>query len=113
MFTRRDQQLHCVRAFMRGGKKQVQSAELSARLPDKVRMFSTHTLVPGASIGYHVHRGETELVYFLEGDCRVQDDDQVYYASAGDSMVVFSGHGHGMENVGDGDLVLISTIILE
>lgn len=111
MFTRREQQMHCVRAFMRGGKKQVQSVELSTRLPDKVRQFSTHTLVPGASIGYHVHRGESELVYFLEGDCRVQDDDQVYYVSAGDSMVVTSGHGHSMENIGDTDLVLVCIII--
>ena len=111
MFTRKDQQLHCVRAFMRGGKKQVQIVELSTRLPDKVRMFSTHTLVPGASIGFHTHWGETELVYFMEGVCRVQDDDQVYYASAGDSMVVTSGHSHGMENIGDSDVVLVCTII--
>lgn len=111
--TRRDQQMHSVRAFMRGGKKQVQSVELAAHLPETVRVFSTHTLVPGASIGYHVHRGEAELVYFLEGVCRVQEDDQVYYASAGDSMVVPSGHGHGMENIGDNNLVLVCVVVKE
>ena len=113
MMTRMDQQKHVVRAFMRGGKKQVQSVELSAFLPERVRMFATHRLVPGASIGYHVHRGETELVYFLEGVCRVQDDEQVRYAMAGDSMIVSSGHGHGMENTGDNDVVMVCVIVKE
>ena len=67
MLTRKDQQLHGIREFMRGGKKQVETTALSGRLPEHMRMFSILTLIPGASIGYHVHEGETELFYFLEG----------------------------------------------
>ena len=111
MITRRDQQGHSVREFMRGGKKFVHFTDLSARLPESVRVFSILTLVPGASIGYHVHEGETELFYFLEGYGRVRDDDREYDICAGDSMATFSGHGHGVENTGDTDLVILAAIV--
>ena len=111
MITYRDRQRHSVREFMRGGKKQVEQTELSAQLPEKVRIFNVLTLIPGASIGYHVHEGETELFYFLEGNGRVQDDDRFHDVSAGDSMTTFSGHGHGVENTGDNDLVILAVIV--
>ena len=111
MITRRDEQVHGVREFMRGGKKQVNMTELSAKLPGKMRLFSILTLVPGASIGYHVHENETELFYFIEGYGRVQDDDREYDVGEGDSMATFSGHGHGVENTGDVDLVILAAIV--
>ena len=111
MITRKEQQLHGVREFMRGGKKQVNTTELSTRLPDNMRLFSLLTLIPGASIGYHVHENETEMFYFMEGHGRVQDDDKVYDVGEGDSMSTFSGPGHGVENTGDTDLVILAAII--
>ena len=111
MITRRERQMHSVRAFMRGGKKQVRSTELSSSLPQSVRRFATHTLEPGASIGYHVHRGETEVVYILDGMGTVQDDDRTCDIFACDSFITPSGHGHALENTGDRDLVLLSVII--
>ena len=48
-------------------------AAARARAP----LFSVLTLIPGASIGYHVHENETELFYFIDGCGRVQDDDQL------------------------------------
>ena len=111
MITRREQHGHSIREFMRGGRKHVQFEDLSARLPERMRVFSILTLIPGASIGYHVHENETELFYFLEGNGRFQDDDQFYDISAGDSTATFSGHGHGVENTGDTNLVLLALII--
>ena len=111
MITYRDQQNHSIREFMRGGKKHVEHTELSSRLPEKVRIFNVMTLIPGASIGYHVHEGESELFYFMDGNGRVQDDDRFYDVSAGDSMATFSGHGHGVENTGDTDLVILAVIV--
>ena len=111
MITYKDQQAHSVREFMRGGKKFVQHTVLSAQLPERMRLFNILTLVPGASIGYHVHENETELFYFIEGNGRVQDDDKFYDISAGDSMATFSGHGHGVENTGDTDLVILAAIV--
>lgn len=111
MITRKEQQAHSIREYMRGGRKHVLFDDLSAKLPDKVRVFSILTLIPGASIGYHVHENETELFYFLEGRGRFQDDDRFYDISAGDATATFSGHGHGVENTGDTDLVLLACIV--
>ena len=111
MVTRRDRQSHSIREFMRGGKKQVLQTTLSEKLPENVRIFSILTLLPGASIGYHVHENETELFYFMEGCGRVQDDDRVVDVCDGDSMATFSGHGHSVENTGDTNLVILATII--
>lgn len=111
MITRRENQTTSIREFMRGGKKQVQLTALSAELPEKMRLFSVITLIPGASIGFHVHENETELYYFMEGCGRVQDDDQAFDVCAGDSMATFSGHGHSVENTGDSNLVIVAAIV--
>ena len=111
MITRASEQSKSVREYMRGGKEYVQFTHLSGQLPEKARIFDILTLIPGASIGYHVHEGETELFYFMEGCGRVQDDDQVIDVSAGDSMATFSGHGHSVENTGDTNLVIVAAIV--
>jgi len=111
MITRKDEQKKSIREYMRGGKEHVQLTALSNELPANARLFSVLTLIPGASIGYHVHENETELFYFMEGTGRVQDDDQVVEISAGDCMATFSGHGHSVENTGDTDLKLLAVII--
>ena len=97
--------------FMRGGKKHVEHTQLSAALPERMRLFNVLTLIPGASIGYHVHENETEMFYFIEGNGRVQDDDAFFDISAGDCMATFSGHGHAVENTGDTDLVILAAIV--
>ena len=111
MITRKAQQGHSIRENMRGGEKYVQFTDLSSALPDSMRVYSILTLIPGASIGYHVHENETEMFYFLEGHGRVRDDDQEYDIAAGDSMATMSGHGHGVTNTGDTDLVLLACIV--
>ena len=111
MVTRSGEQKTSIREYMRGGKEYVRQKTLSQALPENARIFSTLTLIPGASIGYHVHENETELFYFVEGCGRVQDDDQFFDVSAGDCMATFSGHGHSVENTGSQDLVIVAVII--
>ena len=111
MITRIDQQSHSVREFMRGGKKYVEQTQLSAQLPERMRIFNVMTLIPGASIGYHVHENESEMFFFIEGNGRVQDDDEFHDVTAGDCMATFSGHGHGVENTGDTNLVILAAIV--
>ena len=111
MITRSAQQAHSIREAMRGGSKYVQFTDLSAEVPARVRVYSILRLIPGASIGYHVHENETEMFYFLEGNGRVQDDDQFLDVAAGDSMATFSGHGHSVENTGDTNLVILAAIV--
>ena len=113
MITRKDQQTSSVREFMKGGEKHAVMTNLSAALPAKARVFSIITLIPGASIGYHVHEGESELFYFMDGCGRVHDDDQIIDITAGDSMCTLSGHGHSVENTGDTNLVILAVVILD
>lgn len=102
-----------VREQMRGGKLHAEIAKLSKELPENVRLFATIRLIPGASIGYHVHENETEMFYFAEGEGIVKDDETEKAVSAGDSMLTFPGHGHAVENNGDKDLVLVAVIVKE
>ncbi|MBR6767434.1 MAG: cupin domain-containing protein [Clostridia bacterium] len=113
MITRKDQHSSSIREFMKGGKKHAVMTGLTPELPAKCRVFSIITLVPGASIGYHVHEGESELFYFMEGCGQVHDDDQIIDITAGDSMTTLSGHGHSVENTGDTDLVILAVVILD
>ena len=113
MITRKNDMPLEIREKMRGGNGAARLTALSAQLPGKMRLFSTIRLTPGSSIGYHVHEGETEMFYFLSGKGRVQDDDQLVEVSAGDSMATFSGHGHGVENTGDEDLLFVAAIVLD
>ena len=102
-----------VREEMRGGKLHAEITKLSKELPENVRLFATIRLIPGASIGYHVHENETEMFYFAEGTGIVKDDETEKAVSAGDSMLTLPGHGHAVENNGDKDLVLVAVIVKE
>ena len=99
------------RENMRGGEKYADITKLSGELPENVRLFAEIRLVPGASIGYHIHENETEMFAFVSGSGIVRDDDEIRAVKAGDSMLTFSGHGHSVENNGDEDLVLIAAIV--
>ena len=102
-----------IREGMRGGKGSVAIAPLTGALPDGTRVFSSLSLGPGDSIGYHVHEGESELFYFAKGVARVIDDGEEAIAEAGDAMLTASGRGHSLENIGEGELLVIAVVVLD
>lgn len=111
MITRKQEQTVTNRENMRGGNGTVKLEGLVAQLPFNARLFSKITLVPGASIGYHVHENETELFYFAQGRGLANDDGNVVEVEAGDAMATANGHGHGVENNSSEDMVIIAAII--
>lgn len=113
MITRKADHPVEVRHEMKGGKGDVSLAALVPQNPNKIRIFSTITLEPGASIGVHQHVGESELFYFVSGCGRANDDGEYIDVFAGDAMLTASGHSHGVENIGDEDLVLVAVVILD
>jgi len=113
MITRKSEQNTEVRTAMRGGDGAVHLTPVSGELPQKMRLFSRIELPVGASIGYHVHEGETELFYFVSGEAILDDNGVQTRASAGDSMATFSGQGHSVTNAGDVPLVMIAAIVLD
>lgn len=101
-----------VREQMRGGEGNVLLTHLEkAMLPESARLFARLTLAPGCSIGEHVHEGEAELFYFVQGEGTVTDDGVEVPVRAGDSMLTPSGHGHSVINTGGEDLVLLAVIV--
>lgn len=102
------------RPNMRGGDGTVTLTPLGKdELPAKCRLFSTIELPVGASIGYHVHEGETEMFCFLRGKGAVRDDDETVEVGPGDAMFTPGGHGHSVANIGDEPLVIVACIVLD
>lgn len=111
MLTRKAEQTTEIREHMRGGNKQVEVRKLANELPPKLRLFGKLKLIPGASIGYHVHADETEMFYFLKGEGRVRDGEAYYDMHPGDVLATGGGNGHAVENTGDTDLEIIAVIV--
>ena len=87
-------------------------------------MFAHTSLEPGGSIGYHVHEGESETYYILNGTAEFSDngnivtltDGSVVYVNrdplkAGDVAYTPDGEGHGIRNVGEDTLHFIALIL--
>ena len=113
MVNKQKDMIASIKHQMRGGNGDVEILSLSEERPGKVRLFARLTIEPGGSIGHHVHEGETEMFAFVAGSGRVSDDGALRDVQAGDSMVTFPGHGHGVENTGSENLVMIAVIVLE
>ena len=58
------------------------------------RMYAEVTLEPGCSLGYHEHHGDRPV-------------------KAGDVTFTPDGHGHGLTNSGNEDLVFMALIIMD
>jgi mannose-6-phosphate isomerase-like protein (cupin superfamily) len=112
MITRAGHQPTELKPQMRGGDGTAHLTHvLKEALPEHMRLFSVIRLEPGCSIGYHVHENETELFYFVSGEGQVQDDEAICSVQAGDAMATPSGHGHGVKNTGNQDLVIMAAIV--
>lgn len=81
--------------------------------PEALSFFALATLKPGASVGYHVHTGETEMYYVLSGEGEYNDNGVIVPIKAGDVTYCKNGEGHGIENTGSEDLVFNAMIIYE
>ena len=67
-------------------------------------------LLPGASIGRHVHENNSEIVYIVSGRGKAWFDDRVEELSPGLCHYCPRGHAHGMLNDGEEDLIIFSVI---
>lgn len=104
-----------IRENMRGGNGAVNLQGLvpSESLPVRSRLFSLVTLEPGCGIGPHVHEGETEIYYVLEGEGVLDDNGEQVALRAGDCNVCGSGAFHAIANESDKPLKFIAVIILD
>jgi len=66
---------------------------------------------PGDSIGEHVHEGELECYYILEGKGLVNDNGEEVVLEPGDAHICADGDFHSIKNVGEGPLEFIVIIL--
>ena len=78
---------------------------------NKIKMFSTLTIKPGNSIGYHTHVGEQEVMLINKGSGLYKDDGNESIVNPGDVTVCFENHYHGITNNTNEDLELIAMVI--
>ncbi len=84
-----------------------------AEMYRKGRVFAHTTIQPGCSIGYHVHTGESETYYILNGTAEFNDNGTVTTLQAGDVTFTPAGQGHGIKNIGAEPLDLIALILYQ
>ena len=75
------------------------------------RLFSKSVLPPGSSVGIHKHVGDHEIYFILSGKARVYDNGVTAELGPGDLHHCPDGQEHGIENIGDADLVYIANIL--
>ena len=99
----------------RGGKGTIYKTCFLTKeeMKDSSRLFGKVVIPPGCSVGYHEHHGEGEAYHFLQGKGLYNDNGNEYEVKAGDTTYTPDGCGHGVENIGDEDLILIALILLD
>jgi mannose-6-phosphate isomerase-like protein (cupin superfamily) len=102
-----------VREKMRGGTGSVEILHIfhPEELAGKTRLFARLRLLPGSSIGYHVHEGEEEIFYILSGSGCVVEQGVTSPVGPGDAVLTGAG-GHSIENKGEVPLELLAAILL-
>lgn len=77
----------------------------------KCAMFASVRIPVGASLNVHQHVDNNETYYILQGTGLYTDNGTTYTVKAGDTTFCADGDTHGIENVGDDDLIFIALII--
>ena len=82
-----------------------------------VKMYTDDTnkvmkgrLVPGASIGYHTHEEDAEIIFILSGHGTVKNDDGECPANPGEAHLCAKGRSHSLINTGNEDLIFYAVV---
>lgn len=99
---------------MKGGDGQfvIEDILKPEEMHGKGRLFARGTLMPNHSVGYHVHEGDMEICFFLEGNGIVEDDHGVSKpVGPGDVNITEDGQGHMIRNTGEKPLKYLAVIL--
>lgn len=62
---------------------------------------------PHSTIGYHLHSGNEEIYYILEGEGVMTVNNEVIKIVAGDAIITHSGDWHGLVNESNAKIKLL------
>lgn len=91
---------------MRGGKKEFNVAMFT----DPLTKIMMGRLIPGASIGLHLHDTSCEVMYFLRGSGKILSDGSEEPVSSGSCHYCPKGHAHSLINDGEEDLIFFAVV---
>lgn len=91
---------------MRGGEKEVRAH----MYVDDLGKIMRGKLIPGASIGLHVHETSSEILYILSGKGKVLYEGTEEPLAPGTCHYCPKGKGHSLINDGDEDLEFLAVI---
>ncbi len=113
MVKRENELLVDVKKELMGGKGEVTNINYLTKEEalSYGRLFAKCIIPPGASIGVHQHKGDFEAYYILEGKAEVDDNGKKVILYPGDLHICKEGDTHGIENIGEKDLVYIANIL--
>ncbi len=96
-----------------GGKGEIYITHLLTQkeMVGQCGMFAKVVVPPGSSLGVHSHNGNTETYHILQGKALYTDNNENYEVKPGDTTFCADGDSHGIENIGDEDLIFIALII--
>ena len=80
---------------------------------EKLGMFSLAEIGEGEMVDFHLHGGDAELYYILEGKGLYDDNGEKVEVEAGTVTYTPNGCGHSLKNIGEGMLKFIALIIKE
>lgn len=90
----------------RGGEKYTEAAMFY----DGTNRIMKARLIPGASIGKHMHDTGSEIIYVLQGEGKMLFDDGEERLAAGMCHYCPKGHSHSFINDSGNDLVFFAVV---
>ena len=66
---------------------------------------------PGTQVGFHMHEGNSEVYYILEGTALYNDNGTEVTLHAGDTAICRDGEGHAIGNPTDQPMRFLAVII--
>lgn len=91
---------------MRGGEKEVRAH----MYVDNLGKIMKGKLIPGATIGLHVHETSSEVIYILSGQGKVLYEGEYEPLEPGACHYCPKGKGHSLINDGDEDLEFLAIV---
>lgn len=67
----------------------------------------------GVSTGYHTHDDSSEIIFILQGSCKVIHEGYEEHLSVGDCHYCKKGQSHAVVNDGDEDLVMYAVVCIQ
>lgn len=95
---------------MRGGQGKVTLLK-SRLLPIHTKMYAKIIVPAGASIGYHMHTEDEEIIYCLEGSGKIKTEHQIIEFQKGDIQYTPSMSSHSVINDTSSDLVVLAIVV--